>query len=87
MSKDEEVFSTFTPLTFGRGPKSRVVAKGTVCIRGLPKLKTVRYIKGLTSNLISASQLCDDRTKEVKFSKFGCKIISKCGNDVVSVAR
>ncbi|KAI5347400.1 hypothetical protein L3X38_015279 [Prunus dulcis] len=74
-------------VTFGGGHKPQVVGKGTVCIPGLPELKNVRFIKGLTSNLISMSQLCDDGVVEVRFSKYGCKIIGKGGNEIVRVAR
>lgn len=56
-------------VTFGGGHQSQVIGKGTVDIHGLPQLKNVRYVKGLTYNLISISQLCDDGAMEVRFSK------------------
>ncbi|XP_021828798.1 uncharacterized protein LOC110769176 [Prunus avium] len=92
MSGDKSVFSSLTPfdggtVTFDGGHKSQVVGKGTVCIPGLPELKNVRFVEGLISNLISVSQLCDDGVVEVRFSKHGCKIIGKGGNEIVSVAR
>ncbi|CAL8152691.1 unnamed protein product [Prunus armeniaca] len=92
MSGDMIVFSSLTPLdggtvTFGRGHWSEVIGEGTVDILELPQLKNVRYVKGLTSNLISVSQLCDDAVVEVRFSKSRCKIIGEGGNDIVSVAR
>ncbi|CAL8138375.1 unnamed protein product [Prunus armeniaca] len=92
MSGDKNVFSSLSPfdggtVTFGGGHRSQVVGKGTVCIPGLPELKNVRFVEGLTSNLISVSQLCDDGIVEVRFSKHGCKIIGKGGNEIVSVAR
>ncbi|XP_020415606.1 uncharacterized protein LOC109948093 [Prunus persica] len=92
MSGDKSVFSSLTPfdggtVTFGGGHKSQVVGKGTVCIPGLPELKNVRFVEGLTSNLISVSQLCDDGIVEVRFSKHGCKIIGKGDNEIVSVTR
>ncbi|CAL9026178.1 unnamed protein product [Prunus brigantina] len=74
-------------VTFGGDHRSQVVGKGTVCIPGLPELKNVRFVEGLTSNLISVSQLCDDGIVEVRFSKHGCKIIGKGGNEIVRVAR
>ncbi|CAL2227895.1 unnamed protein product [Prunus armeniaca] len=74
-------------VTFGGGHKSQVVGKGIVCIPRLPELKNVRFVEGLTSNLISVSQLCDDGVVEVRFSKHGCKTIGKGGNKIVSVAR
>ncbi|CAL8083514.1 unnamed protein product [Prunus armeniaca] len=92
ISGDKSIFSSLSPfdggtVTFGGGHKSQVVGKGTVCIPGLPELKNVRFIEGLTSNLISVSQLCDDGVVEVRFSKHGCKTIGKGGNKIVSVAR
>ncbi|XP_020412869.1 uncharacterized protein LOC109947335 [Prunus persica] len=92
MSGDKSVFSSLSPfdggiVTFGGGHKSQVVGKGTVCIPRLPELKIVRFVEGLTSNLISMSQLCDDGVVEVRFSKHGCKIIRKGGNEIVSMAR
>ncbi|XP_021812209.1 uncharacterized protein LOC110755345, partial [Prunus avium] len=92
MSGDKSVFSSLSPfdggtVTFGRGHKSQVVGKGTVCIPGLPELKNVRFVEGLTSNLISVSQLCDDGIVEVRYSKHGCKIIGKGGNEIVSVSK
>ncbi|CAL9012447.1 unnamed protein product, partial [Prunus brigantina] len=58
MSGDKNVFSSLSPfdggtVTFGGGHRSQVVGKGTVCIPGLPELKNVRFVEGLTSNLIS----------------------------------
>ncbi|XP_021816111.1 uncharacterized protein LOC110758542 [Prunus avium] len=92
MSGDRSVFSSLSPfdggtVTFGGGHKSQVVGKGTVCIPGLPELKNVRFVEGLTSNLISVSQLCDDGIVEVRYSKHGCKIIGKGGNEIVSMSR
>ncbi|KAI5318180.1 hypothetical protein L3X38_037888 [Prunus dulcis] len=92
MSSDKSVFSSLSPfdggtVTFGGGHKSQVVGKGIVCIPRLPELKNVRCVEGLTPNLISVSQLCDDGVIEVRFSKHGCKIIGKCGNEIVNVAR
>ncbi|KAI5325015.1 hypothetical protein L3X38_034088 [Prunus dulcis] len=92
MSGDKSVFSSLNPfdggtVTFGGGHKSQVVGKGTVCIPGLPELKNVRCVEGLTSNLISVSHLCDDGVIEVRFSKHGCKIIGKGGNEIASTAR
>ncbi|CAL2227890.1 unnamed protein product [Prunus armeniaca] len=65
MSGDKSVFSSLSPfdggtVTFGGCHNSQVVGKGTVCIPGLPELKNVRFVEGLTSNLISVSQLCDN---------------------------
>ncbi|XP_016651057.1 PREDICTED: uncharacterized protein LOC107881559 [Prunus mume] len=92
ISGDKNVFSSLSlfdggTVTFGGGHRSQVVGKGTVCIPSLPELKNVRFVEGLTSNLINVSQLCDDGIVEVRFSKHGCKIIGKGGNEIMSVAR
>ena len=47
-------------LTFGDGSISKVIGKGYIKPLGMPKLDNVLYVKGLKSNLISTSQLCDD---------------------------
>ncbi|KAI3455032.1 hypothetical protein Pfo_011695 [Paulownia fortunei] len=46
-------------VTFGDGQKGRILAKGVLNIKGLPKLKKVLHVEGLKANLISISQLCD----------------------------
>ncbi|KAI5339507.1 hypothetical protein L3X38_018779 [Prunus dulcis] len=90
MSCDKSVFSSLGPfdgdtVSFGGGHKSQVVGKGNVCIPGLPKLKNVRFVESLTSNLISVSQLCDDGVVGVRFFTHCCKIVRKEGNEIVNV--
>jgi hypothetical protein len=55
-------------VVFGDGSKGRVQGIGNICSDELPKLENVFLVKGLVSNLISISQLCD-QGMEVKFNK------------------
>ncbi|PNX89518.1 gag-pol polyprotein [Trifolium pratense] len=60
-------------VTFGDGAKGEIKGIGKLIDNGLPKLDSVLLVKGLTANLISISQLCDQGMK-VNFSKFECLI-------------
>lgn len=60
---------------FADGVESRVLGSGTLNIPGMPPLKKVLYVEGLTSNLISISQLCDEGL-DVQFDNKQC-IITK----------
>ncbi|GAA0174620.1 hypothetical protein LIER_41752 [Lithospermum erythrorhizon] len=66
LSKIEKVRSDY--VTFGRGEKDRIVGKGLLSVDGLPKLKDVLLVEGLTTNLISISQLYNNGMK-VAFNK------------------
>ncbi|KAI3463760.1 hypothetical protein Pfo_020423 [Paulownia fortunei] len=46
-------------VTFGDEVSGRILGKGTLDVKGLPRLKNVLLIEGLKTNLISISQLCD----------------------------
>ncbi|MCI63984.1 gag-pol polyprotein, partial [Trifolium medium] len=46
-------------MTFGDGAKGEIKGVGKLVNSGLPKLDNVLLVKGLTANLISISQLCD----------------------------
>ena len=61
-------------VTFGDGVKGRVLGKGTLDFEGLPRLKNMLHVKGLTANLISISQLCDQNLL-VKFTKIHAKFL------------
>ena len=63
-------------VSFGDGEKSRVLEKGTLDVDGLRKLKNVQHVEGIKTNLISISQLCDQRLV-VKFKKDTCKMLNK----------
>lgn len=60
-------------VTFADGVKSSVLGSGTLNVPGMPPLKKVLYVEGLTSNLISISQLCDEGL-DVKFDSKWCVI-------------
>ncbi|GAU37544.1 hypothetical protein TSUD_369920 [Trifolium subterraneum] len=46
-------------VTFGDGAKGEIIGVGKLINKSLPKLENVLFVKGLTANLISISQLCD----------------------------
>ncbi|XP_040373010.1 uncharacterized protein LOC121052335 [Rosa chinensis] len=66
MTGDKAWFSSFEDecttgsVTFGDGRKASILARGIVNTPGIPNLKNVLYVKGLTTNLISVSHLAND---------------------------
>jgi hypothetical protein len=46
-------------VTFGNGAKGKIMGIGNLIKHGRPRLDNVILVKGLTANLISISQLCD----------------------------
>ncbi|GAA0170842.1 hypothetical protein LIER_25019 [Lithospermum erythrorhizon] len=73
-------------VTFGDGGRGRIVGKGQLCVNGLPHLDDVLLVEGLTANLISISQSCDDGMK-VFFNKDGCSINNSCDQIVMKGVR
>ncbi|KAI5312570.1 hypothetical protein L3X38_041743 [Prunus dulcis] len=74
MSGDKSVFSSPIPfdggtVTFRGGHKSQVVGKGNVCIPSLPKFKNVRFVEGLTSNLISGQETIATASMELMMQR------------------
>jgi hypothetical protein len=65
-------------VTFGDGAKGKIVGVGNLTSEGLPRLNNVLLVKGLTANLISISQLCDQGLS-VNFSKSECQITYEKG--------
>ncbi|XP_045792050.1 uncharacterized protein LOC123886812 [Trifolium pratense] len=65
--------------TFGDGAKGEIVGIGKLSNNRLPKLDNVLLVKGLTANLISISQLCDQGMK-VKFTKSECLVTNDKGD-------
>ena len=65
-------------VTFGDGAKGKIVGVGNLVSEGLPRLDNVLLVKGLTANLISISQLCDQGLS-VNFNKSECQIIDEKG--------
>ena len=55
-------------ISFGDGEKGRVLGKRTLNADGLPRLKNVLHVERLKTNLMSISQLCDQKLN-VKFTK------------------
>ena len=68
-------------VTFGDGAKGRILAKGNMIKQDLPRLNDVRYVEGLTTNLISVSQPCN-QGYTVNFSKEEC-IMSYHSNNIL----
>ena len=60
-------------VTFGGGAKGKIIGKGSLQVDGLPELTEVLLVDGLTVNLISISQLCDDGFS-VSFGKDACEV-------------
>ncbi|KAK2457508.1 putative mitochondrial protein [Trifolium repens] len=73
-------------VTFGGGAKGEIVGIGKVVKRGLPKLEKVLLVKGLTANLISISQLCDQGMK-VNFTGSKCEVRNTQGKIVMTGMR
>jgi len=65
-------------VTFGDGAKGKILGIGNLIKHGLPRLDNLLLVKGLTANLISINQLCDQGL-EVNFSKPECQITDKKG--------
>ncbi|CAJ2633141.1 unnamed protein product [Trifolium pratense] len=65
-------------VTFGDGAKGEIKGIGNLINNGLPNLDNVLLVKGLTTNLISISQLCDQGMK-VNFTKSECLVTNEEG--------
>lgn len=63
-------------VTFGDGSKGEIKRIGKLDYPGLPSLDDVLFVKGLTANLISISQLCDQGLK-VNFNKSECMVTNE----------
>ena len=61
---------------FGDGAKGEIKGVGRLSCTGLPSLDNVLLVKGLTANLISISQLCDEGLK-VNFTKSECLVTNE----------
>ena len=68
-------------VTFGDGAKGEIKGVRKLDCLGFPKLDNVLLVKGLTSNMISISQLCDKGFK-VNFTKDECLVCNE-KNEVV----
>ncbi|KAK2356433.1 hypothetical protein QL285_093765 [Trifolium repens] len=65
-------------VTFGDGGKGEILGIGDLINHGLPNLENVLLVKGLTANLISMSQLCDQGMK-VNFTRSECLVNNEEG--------
>ncbi|KAA0035373.1 gag-pol polyprotein [Cucumis melo var. makuwa] len=59
---------------FGDEGKGRIIGKGTIDQPGVPYLLDVCLVQGLSANLISINQLCD-QGYQVSFSKDICNVV------------
>ena len=59
-----------------------MLGKGTLLANGLPKLKNFLHVEGLKANLLSISQLCDQKLN-VTFTKDNCKVLNRSGEVVL----
>ena len=63
-----------------------MLGKWILLANGLIKLKNVLYVEGLKANLLSISQLCDQKLN-VKFTKDSCKVLNRSGEVVLEGSR
>ena len=70
-------------VTFGDGSKSIIRVNGTVDIPRLPVFENVWYVNRLKANLLSISQIYDNRLN-VLFTKYECEILDG-GGDCICV--
>lgn len=63
-------------VTFEDGAKGEIKGVGRLACIGLPSLDNVLLVKGLTTNLISISQLCDEGFK-FSFTKSECLVTNE----------
>ncbi|GAU36127.1 hypothetical protein TSUD_292870 [Trifolium subterraneum] len=82
---DMKTYST-SFVTFGDGAKGEIVGIGKLINNSLPKLDNVLLVKGLTANLISISQLCDQGLK-VNFTKTECLVTDDKGELLMNGVR
>ena len=73
-------------VTFGDSGKDRILAKGNNVNTNPPQLDNVRYVEGLTTNLISIGQLCDE-DYVVNFYKEECIVTDKGNIEVMKGIR
>ncbi|GAA0153070.1 hypothetical protein LIER_11393 [Lithospermum erythrorhizon] len=73
-------------VTFGGGEKGKITGKGCLNVKGLPKLRNVLLVDGLTVNLISISQLSDEGMNVV-FTKDMCIASNVQGEQIMKGSR
>lgn len=73
--KDIKLYSN-NYVTFVNGAKGKIIGKGKIDYHGIPFFNHVLLVNGITTNLISISQLYDQDLC-VKFNSVECIIIYK----------
>jgi hypothetical protein len=73
-------------VTFGDGAKGEIIGIGNLINNELPNLENVLLVKGLTANLISINQLCDQGLK-VNFTETECLVVDDGGKVLMKGAR
>jgi hypothetical protein len=73
-------------VVFGDGGKGEILGIGKLINNNLPKLENVLLVGGLTKNLISISQLCDQGL-EVNFTKSECLVTNELKETVMKGIR
>ena len=66
-------------VTFRDGSKSVIKGIRTMDILGLQVFEDVWYVDGLKANLLSISQICDNKLN-VLFTKYECEILDRGGD-------
>ena len=66
MSGEEQLFNNVTKqdldsVTFGDNSKARAIGIGSISFTGTTQVEQVLLLDGLKHNLLSISQLCDER--------------------------
>ncbi|XP_057452420.1 uncharacterized protein LOC130744244 [Lotus japonicus] len=77
---------TTSYVTFGDGAKGKIKGSGKLVSSGSPGLDDVLLVEGLTANLISISQLCD-QDLDVSFNKTACRVTDSNGEVVMRGTR
>jgi hypothetical protein len=83
--KDIKSYNTRS-VTFGDGAKREILGIGNLANTDLPKLKNVLLVKGLTANLVSINQLCDQGFS-VNFTKSECLVTNDIGEMLMKGTR
>nr|KYP52576.1 hypothetical protein KK1_025530 [Cajanus cajan] len=71
-------------VTFDERQKGQIMGIGKIGINSSISIDNVLYVKGLTQNLLSISQLCDSGYK-VSFNKNNC-IVSQTDSSILFMA-
>ncbi|XP_040374637.1 uncharacterized protein LOC121052819 [Rosa chinensis] len=92
MTGDKTWFTSFKDenktgsVMFGDGRKANILARGTINTPGIPNLKNVLFVEGVTANLISVSHLADDY-EDVWFNKQRCLVLNQKGEGIMGGKR